>query len=295
MSFRVLIFCLNKLYYIMQNQKFNLVTRDKTLLIGRLWKPVNYPRIIVCMIHGIGEHSGKYEAWAQKFCESGMMVYSVDLRGHGLSEGKRGHINKLSDYFDDISSLLKRIKNEWGSLPVYIYGHSMGGNVVLSYLLDEHQDFCGAIITSPWLQLVKPPSSFLQKLAFSLDQILPSAVFKTGIKSSQLTSDVKLQEESDKDELMHGKISVRLYTELAKAATNVLEKFINPEIPVFLAHGTDDEITDFETTRNLAKRLGEQATFFKAEEARHELHLEPVADELFDALFDWIMDTYENA
>lgn len=272
----------------MQNREFNLVASDGMFLIGRYWKPNGYPRAVICLIHGIGEHSGRYHNWAGKFCSEGFMVYSVDLRGHGLSEGKRGHIDHLSNYLDDIYSLVRRVKHNWEDLPLFIYGHSMGGNLVLNFLLRKRQDFSGAIVTSPWLKLVKPPSPFFRKLAVSLDKVFPKLIFHTGIKSSQLTSDANQQSESDKDPLMHGCISLRLFNELNKSAVELIERSSRLTIPVFFAHGTKDEITDFETTRQLADKIGGSAFFYSASDARHEIHREPVADKLFINITTWM-------
>ncbi|PWD99211.1 alpha/beta hydrolase [Marinilabilia rubra] len=272
----------------MQNREFNLVASDGTFLVGRFWKPSGYPAAVICLVHGIGEHSGRYHSWAQKFCNDGFMVYSVDLRGHGLSEGKRGHIDHLSNYLDDINSLVRRVKHNWDDIPIFIYGHSMGGNLVLNFLLRKRQDFSGAIITSPWLKLVHPPSPIVLKLAETLDKIFPKLIFHTGIKSTQLTSDTNEQETSDNDSLMHGRISLRLFNELHKSAEELIERSSRIVIPVFFAHGTRDEITDIETTRNLADKLGETATFYDAQDAKHEIHREPVSDKLFESVTCWI-------
>lgn len=282
----------------MQKKEFNLVTGDGTFLIGHFWEPDEYPHAIISLVHGIGEHCGRYDAWARRFCEKGYMVYAVDLRGHGLSEGKRGHIRHLGNYLDDISSLVRRVKHNWSELPHYIYGQSMGGNLVLNFLLKKRQDFAGAIITSPWLKLVHPPKSMLQKTAKALDKVMPRFVFHTGIKSSQLTSILDFQLDCANDSLMHDKISLRLYNQLNNSASELMHLGSRYTIPLFFAHGTNDDITDFYATRDLAEKIGEHATFFAAEGARHELHHEPVSDQLFNYLSLWMeksMKTLEHA
>ncbi len=275
---------------IMQHKEFNLVTADGVFLIGHLWKPVEKPRASIIIVHGIGEHSLRYDSWAKKFCEHGYIVYSVDLRGHGLSEGRRGHIDNLNNYLDDISCLVRRVKHNWDEVPVFLYGHSMGGNIVLSFLLRKRQDFAGAIITSPWLKLVNPPSSFFQKVAAYMNYFFPGMTFSTGIKSKELSSVPKLQKASDCDKLMHHKISVRLFNELNRSSLMILERHSRFYIPMFFAHGTSDVITDFGATRQLADKIGENARFFGAKNARHELHCEPVAEDLFFFVSSWLSD-----
>lgn len=275
---------------IMQSKEFNLVAGDGNFLIGRVWAPEGRPHAVVCIVHGIGEHSGRYNLWAKRFCEQGVLVYSVDLRGHGLSEGRRGHVDHLNNYLDDISSLIRLVKHNWDELPVFLYGHSMGGSLVLNYLLRKRQDFAGAVITSPWLKLVNPPSAFVCKAAAMLNHFFPKMVFGTGIKASQLSSDVEKQKSSSEDKLMHHKISVRLFNELNAANDFVLQRASRFVIPMFFAHGSADSLTDFSTTRDLADKIGGNASFYGARNMRHELHFEPVADDLFFFLNSWMSD-----
>ncbi|MFW5890160.1 MAG: alpha/beta hydrolase [Marinilabiliaceae bacterium] len=272
----------------MRHKKFNLVSHDGTFLIGRFWKPKEQPSAAICIVHGIGEHSERYDAWARHFCERGFALYAVDLRGHGLSEGKRGHIHHLHEFMDDIDVLVKRCKREQGSLPLFIYGHSMGGNLVLNFLLKKRQDFAGAIVTSPWLKLKSPPGPFLRRTGRIMNKIWPRFTVSIGISSSQLTSDKNEQEACDRDEWMHGRISLRLFNELDKASGEIAGKASLFEIPFFFAHGDNDEITDPHTTRQLAEEIGERAEFYNVQGALHEVHREPGAGELFENMVKWI-------
>lgn len=272
----------------MRHKKFNLIAGDGTFLLGRFWVPDKKPRAAICIVHGIGEHSKRYDAWARRFCEKGYVVYSVDLRGHGHSEGKRGHIKHLHNYLDDINAMVRRAKRERDGLPLFIYGHSMGGNLVLNFLLEKRRDFKGAIITSPWLKLVDPPPLAFRKAALFLDKIWPRLTFHSGIRSSQLTSDESMQAEADEDELMHGKISLRLFNELDRASREPLRKAARFSIPLFFSHGTSDQITDINATRELVDTIGEMAGFYEAEGARHEVHREPGAFLLLDNITQWI-------
>ncbi|MGQ1890368.1 lysophospholipase [Thermophagus sp. OGC60D27] len=278
----------------MQNKEFNMVTSDGAFLVGRFWKPKGAPHAVVCLVHGIGEHSGRYDSWARRFNEQGVLVYAVDLRGHGLSEGRRGHINHLSDFMNDIDSLIKRVKYNWSELPLFLYGHSMGGNLALNFLLRKRQDIAGAIISSPWLKLVHPPSSFVLKGAYWADYFMPSFRVKTGIRSSQLSCVAEVQSQSDRDPLMHHKISLRLFLELSRGADQVIKKAKRIETPLFFAHGTNDDITDFETTRYLAEMTGGTTRFFPVEGARHEIHNEPGAEILFSGISLWMKESMKR-
>jgi acylglycerol lipase len=270
------------------HQTFNLVSTDGTALRGRYWKPGTEPVATMCIVHGIGEHSARYDAWARRFSKQGIMVYAFDLRGHGESEGSRGNISKLSEFMDDIGSMVRRCKRNYGEIPGFIYGHSMGGNLVLSYLMGRRQDFAGAIITSPWITMVNPPGAFKQKIGRWLNKLYPDKTLSTRIRSHQLTSLPKKMEESDNDVLMHSRISIRLFHELSQSAEEIVAYRTPIRIPVMLLHGESDPITRYEASRDFASNNQVLFTYKGYESALHELHNEPVADLVFNDILAFI-------
>lgn len=272
------------------HQVFNLISTDGTVLKGRYWKPNSFPIATICLVHGIGEHAARYDSWARRFCAEGIMVYALDYRGHGASEGKKGVINSIAELNDDINALVRRCKRSWSEIPNFIYGHSMGGALVLNYLIKRRNDFEGAIITSPWLELVHPPSEFKIKVLKWLDLIRPSLTFSTGIKSDQMTSESVKKQDADNDPLMHSRISVRLFNQVNTRAQEVLTNKLNIKVPILLAHGLADPITQPMTTKKWAEKHAPQTQFVGYENALHELHNEPVADELFNDILQFIKD-----
>ncbi|GAO28016.1 alpha/beta hydrolase [Geofilum rubicundum] len=270
------------------HQTFNLVSKDGTVLRGHFWKPNGYPVATICLVHGIGEHAGRYDHWARRFCQQGIMVYALDYRGHGASEGKRGHVNSMTELMDDLGVLVRRCKRNWGEIPGFIYGHSMGGNLVLNYLNVRRQDFTGGIISSPWLKLVHPPKPIWQKLGQWLDGLIPGWVLSTGIKSSQMTSVLSEREETDKDSLMHGRISIRLFNEVNRSSQRLLGDQVHIHIPLLLFHGERDPITHMEGSARFFENHKDICTFHTYADALHELHREPMADEVFKDIMDWV-------
>lgn len=271
------------------HQVFNLVSSDGSALKGRFWKPKNHPIATICLIHGIGEHSGRYDFWARRFCKQGIMVYALDYRGHGMSAGKQGHINQLSDFLDDIGALVRRCKRNHRDIPSYIYGHSMGGNLVLSYLIKRRQDFYGAIITSPWLGLIKPPSPLKLKAAKLINHIYPAFSTSTGIKSNRLSSLEKNQQLADKDPFMHGRITIRTFFELSKSAKSIMANSARISIPMIICHGESDNVTRCDLSEKLAASNPKLCSFISYPNALHELHNEPVSDQLFNDILSWIL------
>ncbi len=270
------------------HQTFNLVSNDGTVLRGHFWKPVGYPVATICLVHGIGEHAGRYNDWARRFCMQGIMVYALDYRGHGASEGKRGHVNSIAELMDDIGVLVRRCKRNWGEIPGFIYGHSMGGNLVLNYLNVRRQDFTGGIVSSPWLELVHPPNIIWQKLGRLANAVMPGLTRSTGIKSNQMTSVPSEIEETDKDPLMHGRISARLFSELNQSSLELLSDRVNIQIPLLLFHGECDPVTKIEGSLRFFENHRDICTFNSYADSLHELHREPKADEVFDDVMSWI-------
>jgi len=264
----------------------SLVSADGTILRGRFWKPETPPLAALCMVHGLGEHSGKYDEWARSFCRKGIIVYALDYRGHGESEGKRGHANNISELLDDIDAMIKRCKQNWDNLPVFLYGHSMGGTLALAMIESRRQSFQGAIVTSPWLKLVNPPGACTRYLGHCFNNLLGGLTFKTGLNPSQMTRLPSKIEAADNDPLMHGKISLRLFNEIEQCASKILSRGLVASIRTLLLHGENDPVTCFKATKQLELL---NPALFKSKYytgALHELHNEPVAEEVFfDIMF----------
>ncbi len=266
----------------------NLKSFDGTELKYRIWVPEIKPVATICIIHGIGEHSGRYNNWARKFCQKGIQVFALDYRGHGLSSGKPGHISSMSDLLNDVEIFINSIKTELENIPLFIYGHSMGGNIVLNYLLNRAQDFNGAIITSPWLGLVNQPYSITIKISKLVNKIYPSFTLSTGIKSTGLSSNQKNQEQADKDPLMHGKITVRTFIELNNSADEIMQSGKQIKIPSLFCHGEADLVTRHDYTQRLALTNPSNKKFISYPGALHELHNEPVACTMFTDITNWL-------
>ncbi len=270
------------------HQAFNVISRDGTFLQGRYWKPEKSPIATICIIHGLGEYSMKYDAWARRLCAENYMIYAIDYRGHGQSDGKRGHIDNINDFLNDIGALFRRCKSNFENIPCFIYGHSMGGNLALNFLMKRQQDFAGAIITSPWIQLSKPPSLLRQRLLHWLNPVFPETTFNSGVKSGHMSSKSPENNKKKKDPLEHKRISIRLFNEIEKGAKNILAWKTAVEIPLLLLHGADDPLTKPEGTKLIADKNPELFTIINYPETLHEIHNEPASDKAFNDITQWL-------
>jgi alpha-beta hydrolase superfamily lysophospholipase len=265
----------------------NFVNSDGLSLFGRIWFPDLEARAVVYLVHGIGDHSGRFEEWAHFFCRRGVVVAALDYRGHGNSKGKRGHINKIKEFLDDIDTFIAKVGADFLDLPSFIYGHSMGGNLVLTYLMQNNQNFSGAVVTSPWIGLVNPPSLLTKWLAAHLDKVLPTLTLSTRIRSSQLSSQPQAQQNAKSDPLMHSRISLRLFNQLNLAAEHLIANPAKITLPLLVLHGSADRVTCPKHSAEFSSKC-KTSVFKEYEGALHELHNESVKSDVFEHVMQWM-------
>ena len=142
----------------MRNEEFDIIATDGKRLFGRSSHPANQVQGVVCLVHGLGEHIGRWQHVAELFCKAQIAFFGIDLRGHGKSQGIRGHAKSLDQLLDDIEDLLKVARSEYIDLPIILYGHSMGGNLVANFIQKRRtSEIQGVVLTSAWLKLAVTP------------------------------------------------------------------------------------------------------------------------------------------
>ena len=167
--------------------EFKLDTGNGTELTGDIYEKETEPTRVLLLIHGLGDHFGRYSHWATWFAEEGIAVIGIDLPGHGRSPGRRGHINSYHTYNSIIESLAKFAVKRYGDKPVGLYGHSLGGNIVLNYLLTNSFGFDFAVATSSWLKLVSAPSKATMAVARVVNRVFPTVLQANGLKLEHIS------------------------------------------------------------------------------------------------------------
>jgi len=140
----------------MPNEEFSWTTKDQLKLFAQAWTPEGEVKAVLALVHGLGEHSGRYQDVARTLNREGYALFGFDLRGHGRTEGPRGHFSYTAA-LDDVDRLINEAQKLFPGKPVFLYGHSMGGNLVLYYAM-KRMPTClfGIISTSPALGTAKP-------------------------------------------------------------------------------------------------------------------------------------------
>lgn len=214
------------------------------------------PRAALLVIHGLSEHGGRYAEFGRAMAGHGVSTYALDLRGHGLSDGRRGHVDRFDVLLQDVDRFRREIEGSSDpSLPLFILGHSMGGLITVRYIEEYEARFQGAVITSPWLATAVPVARWKVLMAGMLNHILPALPIDAGIDAAYLSHDPAVVSRYRDDPLVHGKITPRLFAEASTAMGLVMQKRERIRIPLLLMLAGEDRIVDTHKSEAFARSL----------------------------------------
>lgn len=256
-------------------ETFELRKMEKGNIIGYKWT-TPHPEKIVCLIHGIGEYAKRYDRMASFFLEKNISTFSMDLRGHGLSLGKRGHCAPRKSVLEDIDRLIDYVHNMYPNVPIVLYGHSMGGNIALDYRVRgcNNNLISAFIISAPWILLYNKPSKITVAFANILSKVFPEMTIKSEVDEKSLGNPDMVRPYSE-DALVHDKISAQCASESFRIGksleTNTIENNnCAMDKPMLLMHGTNDTICDIEGSKSVNRY--NNCTFVQWEGYLHEIH-----------------------
>lgn len=273
----------------MKHHEMQWKSHDGLELFAQAWEPqVVSPRAVVCLVHGLGEHSSRYAHVAEALGKEGYVLFAFDHRGHGRSGGIRGHISSIEDFMKDIDLLLEQAQKAYPGLPVLLYGHSLGGVLVLHYALKRKPDLKGVIATSPGLHTAlekQPVKIFMAKL---LGSLTPTTILASGLESKSISHDEAVVQAYDKDPLVHDKISLGFGKIMLGVTKWTLENAGNFPLPLLLLHGKDDKIAFPSSSTEFAAAAKDRSTLVLWDGAYHELHNEAEKAEVFKTMMMWM-------
>lgn len=252
------------------------------------WVPDSESRAVIALVHGIGEHSGRYMNVVNHFVPLGYTIYGIDHRGHGKSEGKRGHIMTWSEYRNDIHAYIQIIQKECDRQPVFILGHSLGGLITLDYCLHHPGGLKAAIVSSP--ALAKPGiPAILLFISKMMSKIWPGLTIETKLEIEAISRDPKVIQEYQDDPLVHGMASARLGTEFENCRLNTLANANKFNLPVLIYHGKDDRVVSPKGSIKFFDALTiEDKDIHLIEGGYHEPHNDIEMEKLFTIIEEWI-------
>ncbi len=250
--------------------EFTLVMRDKSEHFVRSFVPQS-PKAIFILIHGKGEHSGRYMQFGNELEKSGYAVYAPDLRGHGKTGGRIGHTAPRKTILDDVGEIVLYAKIRHPDLPVFMYGHSMGGNIILTYRHRRPDGIKAFIASAPWLYLAKDFTESLKKGVVALSKMLPHFAINTGIDATVITSIEDEQKAYLNDKKMNGVITAATAADVFVTAKEIFKYAPTDKAPFFLLHGDDDRLVNVEGSRKLSKLSGDVCKYKEYKGNRHEI------------------------
>jgi alpha-beta hydrolase superfamily lysophospholipase len=272
----------------MTHQTAFIKSSDDINVFSQVWKPDQSPDCVICLVHGIGEHSSRYDDWAKRFVSNNIALVAFDKRGHGKSEGKRGVIPSYETLLDDIDILLLQCEKLFPNIPIVLYGHSMGGGEVLSHLNNRSGVYKAVISTSPWLIAQQSPPKFLIPIVGLCKRLFPNLSLKTKLNPDWLSRDSNVGKEYMNDPLVHPMVSFRLFYEAYQRGYSLLNSKSKLNKPLLLLHGSSDLITSYSASQKFAAKAGELCQFHLFEGAFHELQNDFCKDEAFDLILSWV-------
>lgn len=246
--------------------------------------------LVLC--HGLGEHSGRYAEFCDRLFASGIGSLRFDLRGHGLSGGARGHVDRFTDYLDDLECVWNHFAPRTPAVPWFLFGHSLGGVVVTEYLLvraPARPPIKGLLLSSPGFIPSVPVPPWKLRLSNLLLRWLPRLRFSTGIRPEQLTSSDCARRAFRQDPYVFARVSLRWYAEFRSATIDCLERAHELALPLFACVGSKDAIVSPEGTRRLFESVAStDKTLAVYEGMLHEPLNEIDGERVASTMIEWI-------
>lgn len=274
----------------MQHTTQTLTAPDGATLFAQAWEPDTAPRGVVVLVHGVAEHSGRYQHVAAFLVERGYAVCAYDHRGHGRSDGERAQIRHFNEYVDDLRLVFERVHAAHANTPLFLYGHSMGSIVALLFALRYQDELAGLVLTGTALRLpIRVPSPLLRPAGW-IAKIIPGAAIIPAIVLSGLSRDSRVIEAYRTDPLVTtGRLKLGWSFALASAVAEVERRLPEIKLPLLALHGGDDPITLPGGADVVRERAGSNDLTVRVYPGlRHEIHQEPEQAQVLGDIAAWL-------
>ena len=257
-------------------------------LHSRVWEPES-PRASVLIVHGFGEHGGRYAPVAEEMAASGIAVMAHDNRGHGLSGGRRGLLMEWEEFRGDTDAAAKQLAGLHPTVPMFIFGHSLGGTIALDYILNTNSIPRGAIISAP--ALGKPGISPVL-LAFGkfLTLVAPRMTVHTKLDTESVSRNPEECRLYREVPLVHDFASPKLSSQLGLVQQEIFAQAPHFPCPLLMSYGTADRLAPrkpIEDFFDVAGHSDKDLRIFP--DAFHELHNDIIRDEVLKLYIEWIL------
>lgn len=269
--------------------EIRLRTVDGLGLFAQEWRPEGAVKGVVCVFHGLGEHGGQYVEVAEAFAAAGVALIAIDQRGHGRSEGKRGHTPSYEALLDDVDAMLDGASERHPGVPRFLYGHSLGGNIVLNHALRRRAGIAGVMATGPWLRLTDDLVWYKRIPATILEPFLPTLSFSTNTDRNEILEEVGVRRNT---ELFHNLITIRLLIRTRRAGIWASKHGDLLSVPALVIHGERDPVADPQASLDFARGAGTGCTAVFLPEVGHNPHEED--PNTISTMVGWVLERIEH-
>ena len=266
----------------------SIQSADGTKLAYRAW-PRPGASISFAVVHGLGDHAGRYAHFADGMSKHGMAAYALDLRGHGNSPGQRGHIDSWSQWTDDVAAFVTHIEQVAGT-EVVALGHSFGGAALLSTILSGNLPTATKrfVLSSPALKLKLQAPGWKLKLGELASTIAPRLALSNEVDPASISGLTEVVDAYRSDPLVHDRISSRMFTEWQKAVADIYQRAGQIKVPFLILAGTADLLIDPDGSHLLHEKTASVSTLRMLEGRYHEPFNDRGSDEVFQLIADWV-------
>jgi len=258
-------------------------------LYYQCWLPSNEPRVILLVVHGLAEHSGRHINIVNHFVPKDYAVYGFDQRGHGKSQGQRGYVERFSHFVKDLKTFQGIVRSKHRDAKIFIVGHSVGGTIATAYAVHYQDEFDGLMLSGATLKVGASVSSGLIIVARILSLLLPKMGLDV-IDASAISQNKTIVDAYVDDPLVYqGKIRARMGAELIKTIQKLPYQIPEINLPILIMHGTADRLSDPEGSQMLYERLSSKDKTLKLYEGfYHEIFNEPGRKQVFADMEAWL-------
>ncbi|MCG3173728.1 MAG: Monoacylglycerol lipase [Myxococcota bacterium] len=281
----------------MRHTHETLTSKRGVTLHRQQWTPDNPPRAAVQVVHGLGEHAGRYGNVVDALLPEGVVVVGHDHQGHGRSGGPRAYVERWEHYLEDLDQMVEKTAREFAGLPLFIIGHSMGGLISIRYLqwTNRLDRIAGAVISAPALGVAVPVPLIKQKAAVLLSRLMPSLAMANEIDAGLISRDPKVVEAYVNDPLVLKVATPRWFTEFLGAVEQAFAQVESIQVPTLFLQGTGDRIVPPAETRRFQELVKHpDKTFIEYDGFYHEVFNETDKDRVLADTRKWLLERIDQ-
>lgn len=262
--------------------------RPDARLFYQCWVPEPLEHVMV-VVHGLGEHGGRYGNLVDYFTPKGVGVFAMDHRGHGRSTGIRGHVDAFSQYIEDLAAFVNLVRGDLGRDNVILVGHSLGGLISIAYAQRFPHTLSHLVVSSPALRPKEDPPKVKEIMGKLLARVYPSLTLGNELDPNHVSRDPEVVRAYVSDPLVHDRVSTRFFVEFLRQAEAVGEAAGGMTLPFLLMQAGADGLVDPKASEAFLARVGSTNKQLKVYDGLyHELFNEPEKEQVFRDMEAWL-------